>query len=523
MEKIHRLLLPLFALWLVGWMVLSWAAIQDDALIHLRYADNLYLHHMISYDGVHPNYGASSLLYVSILAVLRSFISSPNLPRATSSVVHLLLFAGLAALFAGYVPRVSRLAHVLGVILLALVVLPSAVRWLDDGMETGLVLCWVALLCWLIFQETLVAGASPWRYIVLATVAFFAVLLRIELFSVCAVGSALVLLRRTVDPVNPVDPGRRPSVARRFEVALECSHLVSGGLLACAVIVWKMHVLLPDTAVAKSLGRGHWFNVLHDTAITLGGAFSFGVGMLFFWLLTLLLLVRRSRRMSLANLLANVLFPTLLSLSSLRGQQIQGVRYFAWTFLFSSLWNVLQLGQLPPVPALETRRRDYLLVGVFLALLAVGLPFESIVMYRVLVQRSKAMRTFEGQHLEVLQGERGVASDIGFIGYFSKADLCDLAGLVNGRAAAHLTKLQRLDACARSNPEFLFGNTSQLGPLATKLDLSRWQICGQYAFNNVRTPDSHYLIVPPAAANRVCSATGRAPIPLTSVMKGLQN
>lgn len=73
MSKIYRSLTLLIAVWLLVWLRLSWPAMQDDAFIHLRYAANLLQHHMISYDGVHPDYGTSSLLYVWLLAGLRSF------------------------------------------------------------------------------------------------------------------------------------------------------------------------------------------------------------------------------------------------------------------------------------------------------------------------------------------------------------------------------------------------------------------------------------------------------------------
>jgi len=94
-NRAYRLVVPLLALWLVVWIAFSWAGVQDDGFIHLRYADNLFRTHLISYDGVHPNYGASSLLYVYLLAFLRAFTSSPTLPRVVSSFAHFLLFSGL--------------------------------------------------------------------------------------------------------------------------------------------------------------------------------------------------------------------------------------------------------------------------------------------------------------------------------------------------------------------------------------------------------------------------------------------
>ncbi len=107
MNKINRIVILLMAAWLVASIIFSWAFILDDALIHLRYADNLLHTHRITYDGVHSNYGTSSLLYVTILAILRSVIQSPNLPRGLSSFVHLLLFSGLAILIAKLTSRQS--------------------------------------------------------------------------------------------------------------------------------------------------------------------------------------------------------------------------------------------------------------------------------------------------------------------------------------------------------------------------------------------------------------------------------
>ena len=524
MTRRYRIALPLLGAWLAGWIYLSWAAIQDDALIHLRYADNLFLHHFITYDGVHPDYGASSLLYVGLLALLRGLTDSPNLPRATSSIVHVLLFTGLACAFVLRLPRQARVARFAGLVLLILLVTPSAVRWLDDGMETGIVVSLVSLLAWQIHDQFLriepVDGAirglsgdsfDGARYLLLTLLAFLAVLLRTELVLLCGFGFLMLLFQRHGKTSVPVRIG--PSL-------LSDSHLVVGAGLALCLIVARMHVLLPDTAIAKSLGLSHWFNPLHDMAITLGGAFSFGLGMLVFWLLTLLLAVLHRGRLNISTMLANAFFPMVLVLASLRGQEIQGVRYFAWTFFFPIVWNILEVARLPrPNSAIKwPGNRSALLLALFLFLLAVEAPFEIRAMYRVLTHRSETMRTFEARHLDVLRERRGVASDIGYIGYFSGAQICDLAGLVNGRAAARLTSSERNLACIRTDPDFLFLNTSQLAPLIGLADLSGWQVCGRYDFTNVRALDSHYLLVRPSIVGEVCQATGIPPEPIEGLL-----
>ena len=191
-DRAYRWAVPVMALWLATWIILSWAGVQDDALIHLRYADNLVRTHFITYDGVHPDYGASSLLYVYLLAFLRTFTASTNLPRVLSSSAHLLLAAGLLVIFFKSIPRDSSLARLLGLILLFILVSPSAVRWLDDGMETGLALCFVAALCWVTFRQSTRYTDTRAQYLGLVVLGYFTVLLRTELILLCSLAFAIL-------------------------------------------------------------------------------------------------------------------------------------------------------------------------------------------------------------------------------------------------------------------------------------------------------------------------------------------
>ena len=515
LTKTCAVVLPVLLLWLICWIVFAWGAVQDDAFIHLRYADNLYFHHVITYDGVHPNYGASSLLYVSGLALLRGLTASPDLPHAVSSVMHLLLFGGLAVLLVR-IARTSETAGRAGLILLLLLSTPSAVRWLDDGMETVAVVGLVSLLAYVIHSEMYGQTASRTHDAALALLSFLAVLLRVELSLVCVAGFFLLTVGRATHFRKP-----REIRWRSFgSAALKSLHLLIGCGLGLATIYYTMHFLLPDTALAKSHGIAAWFNPLHDTVHTLAGAFSFGIGLFFFWVLTAILVRRRHAEFTAVTMLANGLFPVLLIASVIRGQEIQGVRYFAWTFVFSSLWNILELGGAVPearTPA-NGRWSDMQLMHFFAGLIVLILPLEGVMMFRVLRHRKETLRVFESQRLEVLQGSRGVASDIGYIGYFTNASLCDLAGLVNGRAAGALSSRQRIHACAGTDPDFVFVSMSQLSSIAPAMDFSGWQMCGSYDFTNVTHPDSHYLLVRPAIADQVCKATGRAPESINTLL-----
>jgi hypothetical protein len=499
-DKAYRWAIPVLALWLLLWVVLSWAGVQDDAFIHLRYADNLFHTHLITYDGVHPNYGASSLLYVYLLAFLRAFFTSPNLPRVVSTCAHLLLVAGLAVLFLKSIPRDS-LARLLGLILLLIFVGPSAVRWLDDGMETGLSLCFVGVLCWATFRQSNRSTVTVPQYLACVALGFFTVLLRTELILLCGLAFAILFWKRLFNSEEPSNPNRF------FGALFTGSHLLLGGILALIFIRLKMHVFLPDTAIAKSSGVADWSGTLSVSAKIMAGALSFGVGVLLLWLLTVVL-VWRARSLSATTLFANLAFPILFFLAASRGQQIQGARYFVWALFFSLLWNILELS----TPQLDHRSQvqSNTLAYCFLALLLLALPFESIKLYPMLRDRATLLRQFETDHFEILQGKRGVAFDIGYVGYFSRADICDLAGLVNGRDKARLTSLERFAACVTSHPDFIFSDLEGIGRASHYLPIDDWQVCSQYDYRNVNQNDRHYLIVPRSTAPELCRRIANA-------------
>jgi hypothetical protein len=476
MSRTYRIVLPLLALWLIGWIVMSWAAIQDDALIHLRYADNLLRTHQVTYDGVHASYGASSLLYVHLLALLSAFTSSVNLPRAVSSCAHLLLFAGMALVLLRLIPARATLARLLGLMLLYILATPSSVRWLDDGMETGLGLCFTAALCWAASSR---AVTSAPVYFAWTALAFFAVLLRPELALLCLIVSAMAV------SANPRHWWRS-------------SHVLLGCGLAFLLVFIKMHALFPDAALAKA--NRSWLEVLSSTVNILAGSMSFGLGLLLLWLLTLTFVCRARCRMP-QVILANSVFPVVLLLATLKGQQVQGARYLVWAYFFSTLWNILELAQSDS--RLQSSRAISIATALFVLLLAV-LPFEASAMAHVLRARAHTLASFEADHLDVLHNQSGVAFDVGYIGYFSRANICDLAGLVNGRAAAMSNSHDRAIACINSHPDFLFLRPDQFFAMAPSLQMDRWAVCSHYDFVNLRRPDTHYLLLPSASAAETC-------------------
>jgi hypothetical protein len=489
-NRLYGFGIPVFVIWLAYWVILSWPGALDDAFIHLRYADNLLRTHLITYDGVHSNYGASSLLYVYLLSFLRVFSQSPNLARFVSSVVHLLLFVGITFIFIRFVPSKSSLASLLGLVMLFILVSPSAVRWLDDGMETGLVICFVTLMCLITFSQSARSSIPRLRYLVFAIVGFLAVLLRIELMLLCGLTLVMLIGNELFDRSKPLN------LVQFSRVLRASSHLFLGGVLALGLIRIEMHFFLPDTALAKSTGIPNLHNAIMATSAVLVGALTFGAGMFFCWILTFILLFRVGS-FSTTDLLANLVFPILFALAALRGQQIQGYRYFAWTLVFSTMWNILAISRV--LLNQQLSKQTIRSVCCFIAILVIALPFEAKVMYPVLKGRADLAKKFEGSHLDFFQDKRGIATDIGYIGYFSRADICDLDNLVNGRDKARVDLKSRVKACVAEQPDFMFLEPGGINRVGTYVSLENWKTCDTFDFRNVNSVSHHYLLVPSTA------------------------
>jgi hypothetical protein len=515
MAKIYRSLTVVFALWLLVWLRLSWPAMQDDAFIHLRYAVNLLQHHMISYDGVHPDYGTSSLLYVWLLAGLREFFTSPVLPRAVSSVCHVLLFGGLAWGFARVLRGAPRLAWGFAMLLLAVLVTPMAVRWLDDGMETSLSLCLAALIAFAVSRlghsERVSSKSAAWMFVL----GFVATLARVEYLLLLSVASLTLFCTRLS---LLVERAGGVSLSARVRLAMRCAAPLVGSLLAAALIFFTMHGLVPDTAIAKAFGLGEWQSTLSMTLSAIVASLSFGMVLVGLWVLTAAAAISYTRRVTLPIMAVNSLFPITVGLAALRGQQVQGIRYFAWTLLFPIVWNMLELrwSARKPAPSIDRTLRfaSYGLAAVLVALL----PIESVLLNREFRARKEALAEFRAQHLEQLRSMKLVAFDVGYIGYFTQSPVCDMAGLVNGRARAALSLEDRVVLCAAERPPYAFVSGFSMGVLNNRLDLKDWSICSVYDMANLRASDVHYLIASPAATAEVCAAAGNAPEPLAPVL-----
>jgi hypothetical protein len=231
------LLVPFVAAAVAAAVFFAWQArmmFLDDAFIHLRIADNLRDAGIFSFNGLGPSYCTSSPLYTALLAALSRLDDGPFLPK----IVGLVIYFALIALLAHSALRSRHLrSRWLWALFLAAVASPLGVRWLSDGMETGLAGLAVTMLARLALA--IESGTAPraWAGILAVFVTgLLLALLRVEdCLLVAMIGLASVA-------------GRRSLVPDRHAAAL-----AAGAAAGLATLLAIFGTVLPDTAVAKAV------------------------------------------------------------------------------------------------------------------------------------------------------------------------------------------------------------------------------------------------------------------------------
>ncbi len=481
------------AAWVAALLYGTRFAMLDDALIHLRYASYLRQVHYITFDGVTPSFGTSSLLYVSLLALLRSLSTSPMLPKACSVVAYLAVLGLVIALFRHC--RRSSEGRALSMALLLILITPMSIRWLTDGMETSLVVLAVALYAWGLYRQSHSSGI--FSSLALVAGAVLLVLLRVELAMVVGIGCCAALFLRLA--------------ANRGKATRDALLALVPGLGALAAMLFVLLVfghILPDTAAAKYTGArlGTALGIAKAvTASLLLGLGSLALYVLSAW--TWLQKLRQSRSSIVSWALMNSPFPLLVLLSSLRGQAIHGVRYVLWALVFSIVFNILEIAE-QPSESISFSAAWVPFAKWAVIPLVLLLPLDWHFAWRAMSASTQSFERMQQSHLDQFRNLSLVSSDIGFISYFSGARVCDLEALVNGREMARLSPLERMRHCAEQHPDFVYLSSSQATDFNRFFHVADWEVCQTFELKNVGTQDTHYLAVPPQHAAQDCSSFG---------------
>lgn len=477
--------------WLAYWLYTTRYSMLDDALIHLRYAGFLHDLHFITYDGVHPSYGTSSVFYVTLLAILRGMTLSPMLPKIVSCASYVLLIVILLSLESRFASRAWPHAIWLGLCFASLS--PMGIRWLTDGMETSMVLLVVVLVALTTQKQIQSESISIRSWLVQVFLGALLVLLRVELSSLALLATCAILIARLSET-------RMRS--RKLLVLYESAPLLLGAVLALIGIRLIFGSVLPDTAIAKSSGPsiGPLFGVAH--AILSSMLFGIGATLLAalsgLFLLGGMLKGRSNKGLLLAWLCVNGSLPLVLFLACERGISIEGIRYILWPLFFSTLWNALewenQRKQMPVACGDPWFLRPLLwaCAAVFLCLL----PFDWHYASHAMQGRARTFQAMRSAGLEQYRNRTVIAGDVGFVGYFTGANVCDISGLVNGREAARKTRTERISWCADQHPQLLFLTDTQRLSVSEYLPLDNWVSIRQFDFVNVASNDRHYLMLP---------------------------
>lgn len=509
----RRYALPITALtiWLSAWLYISRYQMLDDALIHWRYATNLQHFHLLTFNGNQQSYGNSSLLYVGVLSLLNIFQVSPLTPKALSVFSYLVLVTSVMWPLLRMSTSRSQLAR-MGLLLTLLS--PFSIRWLTDGMETSATVLSAYLVGYTAFTISRRGFITPYLWASLAVMGIIVEFLRTELALMLFLACAAIAFERSL-----LFKKDQTSARKRLVLVLSSSGMFVGGIAAIATIFIRFHHLLPDTAVAKQ-GLSGLSPILGVVSATVS-SFSFGLGMLAVWVYTAFCardIIRRKGQSFIPWLLVNSCWPMVVALASARGQSIQGVRYLAWSWMFSAAWNIAQLQEddrkCPVPPETRNARSVWALIVAF-CLFAVA---EGPAAIRTMNGRAQTFLAMRSLPLQQFQGEVGIASDIGFIGYFSDSQVCDTGGLVNGREWATLTSTNRDRACAAKGAAFLFMTAGQLAEYGRWTDLSQWDYCKSFDFTNVRSDDRHYLAVPKSKSGTLCPTLGGRPRAVASLV-----
>ncbi len=478
--------------------------VLDDALIHLRFAELLISHGFFTTDGQQASFGTSSPLFVLITAGLYQILHSDFTTKAIS-VVFYFIFIGSAVGLAAATRNAVRIGWAL---VAALAMTPMGVRWLTDGMETSLVACLVLLLGWIAGRAAGRLRASATATIMLFVLGAVSVMTRVELAVLVALACAAI--------ATTTAPCTEPTSCARRDAMLPVGALGLGAMAALFWIWCMFGTVIPDTAIAKASGEAAPADSLVTILVSFAGGLSFGAGLFALWLAAFVAAWRwgRGRGFRLALVLPNLGLVLLWAVVAVRGQYLQGIRHLLPVIIFMTAANLAHasaaLGaRSPAMPtAWMTRIRDgwRRWKGAALAGAAAVLAFELVMFHDIVRHRTDALLDMRALNLARLAGTTGIGWDVGHLMYFTKAQVCDVSGLVNGRRAAWRSESARLEDCLAREVEFIFATPDNAARLIRHSGnrFADWPVCGLYVFQNVRPVSPHYLAVSPQLAPRIC-------------------
>ncbi|HET7498292.1 MAG TPA: hypothetical protein VFM00_08330 [Candidatus Eisenbacteria bacterium] len=310
----HHAALGLLALLALALLLPFRGYLTDDTFIHLQFAKHLIRGEGFAFNAGEPTYGATSPLWVLLLAGTGAFLHGAGAtpasadsmpPLAAAAKVWGTLFTAASVLLMAAIARALRWEPRWALAASAMVALDAwSVRWAISGMETPLALA-LALLACLLLAHALLHGRSPaWAGLALGAAFLarpeFLLLFMLSLAAVAwaaepraRVGRVAALAGGAALTAGPwlalawmwfhrllpntgaakaaawLDPGRAASALRESIRAL-----LAADLVPVAIAVLALAWLHPWSAMGKARGRRAWWGLVLAWPVLLVLAFA---------------------------------------------------------------------------------------------------------------------------------------------------------------------------------------------------------------------------------------------------------
>ena len=466
----------------------------DDTFIHLRIARNIVEKGIYSFNGIESDFSTSSPLYTTILSLGLRIWDSPYIAKILNISFYFLDYS----LISIFLLRSKNLNSLILSIFLVGISSPLGVRWLTDGMESSLVMLFSILIAYLLYLINQFKAKEYNKIFYLITYLFcsLSILLRIEF--------AFIIIWYIFACIIS-----RPFSKERLEYnnfSLRIYPLFLSLFTSFSFLYINFGSFTPDTSIAKGglkYDLNYFiFNIVraHLSASILGISLLLSLSISFYSIYKYKgVLIQTNHKISVY--LINFSLPILILLIFIKGQMIQGIRYFIFLETFLISYNLLICKTYNFNQFINKKiNYKYFLPLLIPLLISPWFWHDFNALNRISEGRSQTFLDLSNQDLGCLNNKNLIAWDVGMIGYFSKAFILDPNGLVNGRKLAELREDDRLNQLIMKDEiNYVFVNDKQIKDLEKYLELKNWINLGNYKFPNFKrnSQDIHYLLKNP--------------------------
>lgn len=466
----------------------------DDTFIHLKIASNIVEKGIFSFNGITKDFSTSSPLYTTLLSFGLRIWESPYLAKTLNIIFYFFNYS----LISIFLLRTKKLNSLILSIFLVGISSPLGIRWLTDGMESSLVMLFSMVIAFILYSINKVK-AKEYKKIFFFITFFFcslSILLRIE-FAFIIVWFIFASIVSKVFSEKKL--GFNNFLSRIFPLFLSL-------LTSFSIIYINFGSFTPDTSLAKG-GLKYDLSFFAFNLIRAHiSASIFGVSLIVTLIISLYALNKSRKSLNQNNkrnfvYLINLSLPVLIFLIFIKGQMIQGIRYFIFIETFLISFNLLICNEYDFKQFINHKKNYQYFIYLFIPLLiSPWLWHDFNVLNKISYGRSQTFLNLSNQDLRCLNNKNLMAWDVGMIGYFSKSVILDPNGLVNGREIAKLSEDDRLNHFIKNNHiDYVFVNDKQMKEAGKYLKLTKWINLGSYSFPNFKknSQDIHYLLKSP--------------------------